>query len=111
MNSTAIGRSRSPVPDRRRCKRFRFSAPISISGRDASIIPAMTLEISEMGLSAVLAYDLKIGETVKLYHFAGETWIAQVRHKVGKIYGFEFLDPSDEQVGRLRDICSPQLSL
>ena len=66
----------------------------------------MTLEISEMGLSAALASDLKIGETVKLYPLADETWTAQVRHKVGNIYGFEFLDPSDKQVGRLRDICS-----
>ncbi|MFY9978403.1 MAG: PilZ domain-containing protein [Candidatus Sulfotelmatobacter sp.] len=106
MNSTAIGRSPSPVPDRRRCKRFRLSVPISISGSDASIIPAMTLEVSERGLSAVLASDLKIGETVKLYPLADETWTAQVRHKVGKIYGFEFLDPSNQQVVRLRDICS-----
>jgi hypothetical protein len=66
----------------------------------------MTLEISEAGLSAVLASELRIGEIVKVYPVGGETLSAQVRHRVGKVYGLEFLNASDLQVRRLRDICS-----
>jgi len=107
MNSiTGARRSHTPWTDRRRHKRFRLSMPISVSGNDASIIPAMTLEISEGGLSAVLVSELKIGDTVKVYPIGGETLSAQVRHRVGKIFGFEFLNVSDEQIGRLREICS-----
>ena len=107
MNSLAAARS-LPLPetDRRRHKRFRLSVPVSISGHDASIIPAMTLEISEGGLSAVLVSELRIGDLVKVYPVAGQTLTAQVRHNVGKVYGFEFLNVSEEQVGRLRDVCS-----
>ena len=66
----------------------------------------MTLEISEAGLSAVLVSELRIGDIVKVYPIAGETLTAQVRHRVGKIYGFEFLNVLDQQVSRLRDVCS-----
>jgi hypothetical protein len=93
-------------PERRQHKRFRLSVPISVTGSDAAIIPAMTLEISEAGLSAVLASPLQIGDTVKLYPVAKETLTAQVRHNVGKIYGFEFVKITDEQILRLREICS-----
>jgi hypothetical protein len=107
MNSAATARSSSTAStDRRRHKRFRLSVPISISAVDGSIIPAITLEVSESGLSAVLVSELKIGETVKLYPVAGETFTAQVRHRVGKVYGFEFLNISEQQVSRLRDTCS-----
>lgn len=107
MNSAATARSSpTPTPDRRRHKRFRLSMPVSISGSDASIIPAMTLEVSEGGLSAVLVCDLQIGDTVKIYPIGGETLTAQVRHRVGKVYGFEFLEVSGQQVCWLRDTCS-----
>lgn len=107
MNTAATARS-SPTPetDRRRHKRFRLSVPISVSGKDASIIPAMTLEISEGGLSAVLISELQVGDTVKIYPIAGETLTAQVRHRIGRVYGFEFLEVSDQQVSRLRETCS-----
>jgi hypothetical protein len=107
MNTTATARS-SPMAttDRRRHKRFRLSVPISISGNDASIIPAMTLEVSEGGLSAVLVSELKIGETVKVYPIVGETLTAEVRHRVGKIHGFEFVEVSDQQISLLREACA-----
>lgn len=107
--STAIGESRtSPNPqiDRRRHNRYRFSVPVSVSASDATIIPAMTLEISEAGFSAVLASPVTIGATVKIYPMASDTLTAQVRHNVGKIYGFQFLNLTQEQSQRLLDICS-----
>jgi PilZ domain len=107
MKTAAAARSSPEAStDRRRYKRYRLSVPVSVSGSDASIIPAITLEVSEGGLSAVLVSDLKIGEIVKVYPIAGETLAARVRHRVGKIHGFQFLDVSEEQAGRLRDVCS-----
>jgi PilZ domain len=107
MNPAASTRSSPTASTDRRChKRFRLSVPVSISCSDALIIPAMTLEVSEGGLSAVLVSELKIGETVKVYPVAGETLTAQVRHRVGRVYGFEFLEVSDRQAIRLRHTCS-----
>jgi c-di-GMP-binding flagellar brake protein YcgR len=107
MNSSATARSTpTATTDRRRYKRFRLSVPISVSGEDRSVIPAITLEISEGGLSAVLVSELQIGDVVKVYPIAGETFTAQVRHRVGRVYGFEFLNPLDQQVSRLREACA-----
>ncbi len=91
--------------DRRRHKRFRFAIPISVRFGDGAPIPAMTLEISEGGLSAVLASPLNLGGTVQLESVAPGAISAQVSHKVGKIYGFEFLKLTEEQATRLRFIC------
>lgn len=107
--ATAPGKQASattgPV-ETRRYKRYRLTVPVSVCGSDASIIPGMTLEISEAGLSAVLASPLEIGARVKIYPVAGETLAAQVRRKVGKIYGFEFLKVTDEQILRIRQVSS-----
>jgi PilZ domain len=105
---TAAGKSpnsANSLVDKRRCDRYRFSTPISVSGNDASIISGITLEISEAGLSAVLASPLRIGDTVKLYPVVADTVTAQVRHNVGKIYGFQFLGMTNGQLGKLREMC------
>jgi hypothetical protein len=107
MSSGAIARTvPTATTDRRRHKRFRLSVPVSISSEDGSVIPAITLEISEGGLSAVLVSELHIGDLVKVYPIAGETLVGQVRRRVGRVYGFEFLNPSDPQLSRLREVCS-----
>jgi hypothetical protein len=107
--NTATGESLNPtgsLVDRRLHPRYRFSVPVSVTGNDCAIIPAITLEISEGGLSAVLASPLSMGATVKIYPVASDTVTAQVRRQVGKIYGFQFLNLTPEQTGRLRNICS-----
>jgi hypothetical protein len=65
----------------------------------------MTIEISEKGLSAMLGSPLAIGGTVRLEPVAAGTVTAQVRHVVGKVYGFEFLQVSQEQTNKIRDDC------
>lgn len=65
----------------------------------------MTLEISESGLSAMLASPLKVGDSVRLEPVAAGAVTAQVRHNVGAIYGFEFLQVAEEQIDKLRDTC------
>jgi hypothetical protein len=65
----------------------------------------MTLEISERGLSAVFACPLAVGDTVQLEPVADDSVTAQVRHNVGKVYGFEFLQVTEEQTSKIRDDC------
>jgi hypothetical protein len=65
----------------------------------------MTLEISESGLSAVLASPVQLNGTVQLEPVAGGSVTAQVRHNAGRVYGFEFLQITEEQTHKLRDLC------
>lgn len=92
-------------PDRRHHKRFRLYVPISVRDSDGKTIPAMTLEISAGGLSAVLASPTRVGGIVELRPVAAGAVKAQVMHNVGKVYGFEFQELTEDQVGKLRDIC------
>jgi PilZ domain-containing protein len=91
--------------DRRRHPRYRFAAPISVHASTGLPIPAMILEISEHGLSAVLASPVDVGGTVQLDPAATGTITAQVRYQVGKVYGFEFLQLTEDQTTRLRNVC------
>ncbi|MGA2019719.1 MAG: PilZ domain-containing protein, partial [Candidatus Sulfotelmatobacter sp.] len=107
MDSTSAAQpcAASDPSDRRRNTRYRYSAPISVHTSEGLIVRAMTLEISEGGASAMLASPVKIGESVKLEPIASGMVTAQVRHKVGKIYGFQFLQISEAQRDKLRDDC------
>lgn len=91
--------------DRRSHKRYRFAAPISVHPSEGPAIAAITLEISERGLSAVLSSPLKIGDSVKIESVVPGKVTAQVRHNVGRVYGFQFVQISEEQTNKLRDDC------
>jgi hypothetical protein len=65
----------------------------------------MTLEISEHGLSAVLASPLDAGTTAQLEPVAEHILTAQVRYNIGKVHGFEFLQITEEQISKLREKC------
>jgi hypothetical protein len=97
--------SANPVVNRRLLARYRFSTPISVHPSDGLPVPAMTLEISESGLSAVLASAVKLGDTVVLEPVGGGAVTAKVRHNVGKVYEFTFLKMTPEQTQKLRDEC------
>ena len=108
MNSTTTMEqtTASVSTDRRTHKRYRLAAPISVQSGDRPAIPAMTLEISEGGLSAVLAFPVNLGDTVQLGPIAAGMVTAQVRHNVGRIYGFQFLQISEAQIKKLREDCT-----
>jgi hypothetical protein len=91
--------------NRRLLARYRFSTPISVHPSKGRAVPAITLEISESGLSAVLAAAVKVGGTVLLEPVAGGTVTAEVRHNIGKVYEFTFLKMTQEQTQKLRDEC------
>jgi hypothetical protein len=96
----------STAVNRRRYRRYRLSAPIFVHTSDGLTIPAMTLEISEHGLSAVLASSLKVGGTAQLEPVAENRLAAQVRYIIGKVHGFEFQQVTEEQTNKLRKKCS-----
>ena len=91
--------------DRRRTKRYRLSVPISVHTAEGPPIPAITLEISDGGLSAVLAAPVKVGAMVQLERVAPGTISAQICRQIGRVYGFEFLQLTREQVSKIRDDC------
>jgi hypothetical protein len=95
-----------PVLDRRKRPRYRFSAPITVWLPNGSSVRAITLEISESGLSACLTGPLTVGDTADLEPVGGGRAQAIVRRKVGTVYGFECLALSEEQLAHIRASCS-----
>jgi hypothetical protein len=93
------------VPDRRRHPRYRYSAPINLLASDGSVVPGITLEISESGLSAVFGTPLRVGDTIEVEPVVGGKASACIRRNLGKVYGFEFLDLTTEQAQQIRDKC------
>lgn len=104
---TASSENSPSVSDRRRHDRYRFSAPITVHVGGGSAIPGMSLEISESGMSALIGAVLEVGGTVELEPVAGGKVSALVRRHSGKIYGFEFLNLTPEQIQRIGEICNP----
>ncbi len=97
--------SPSAALDRRRHPRYRLSVPISVHAPEGPAIPAITLEISAAGLSAVLAVPVKVGDTMQLEGIVAGAVSAQVRRQVGRVYGFEFLQLTPEQSSKIQDHC------
>jgi len=91
--------------DRRRHPRYRFSIPITVHAADETATSGMSLEISGSGISVLLGVSLKIGETVELEPIAGSKASALVRRKTGKVYGFEFINLSSEQISQIANSC------
>jgi hypothetical protein len=92
-------------PERRQRPRYRYSVPMTIRFADGSAVRGMSVEISESGVSAMADGLLRIGDTVELEPVAGERMPALVRHKLGQLYGFEFVNPTEEQVKRIGESC------
>jgi hypothetical protein len=92
-------------PDRRRHPRFRLSVPLTIRCADGATIQAISMEVSESGLSAITAQSLNIGDTVELEPIVASKLSAVVRQNVGKVHGFEFLNLTSEQAYRIRERC------
>jgi PilZ domain len=89
--------------DRRRSTRYRSSEALVISCEGGSFFTGVTVQISERGLSAMANGLLRVGDAVELEPVAGGQASARVRHKLGQLYGFEFLKISAEQIGRIAE--------
>jgi hypothetical protein len=91
--------------DRRRHTRYRLSVPLTIHTADGALMRGISIEISASGTSAIVADSLKVNDTVELEPIAAVKVLARVRHNVGKIYGFEFLNLTAEQAQRITENC------
>lgn len=96
---------RTAFADRRSRPRYRFSTPITISGAGSEHVPAITMEISENGLSALVGAEFHVGQQLELDPVGGGKAAAIVRRSVGRLCGFEFLGLSQEQVQNIRERC------
>ncbi len=91
--------------DRRRHPRHRHSVPITIRTTDGAVIPGISIEISTSGISAIIAEPLQLNDTVELEPIAAAKVQALVRHNIGRIYGFEFLNLTADQTQRITESC------
>ena len=97
----------SPSPqDRRRHPRYRYSAPLTVRCADGSEKAAMSMELSESGMSVLLPSELRVGEEVQLEPVAAARVSALVRHQVGKVHGFEFINLTAGQLKQIHANCS-----
>jgi hypothetical protein len=68
-------------------------------------IPGISVEISTGGMSAMVSGLLREGETVELDPVVGGRLTARVRHKLGRLYGFEFGDLTSDQSAQITERC------
>src|SRR5580700_4489928 len=92
------------VADRRRFPRYRLSAPITVRSKGLPEMRGMSIEISEGGMSAAVGVGLKVGDAVELEPVGGAAAAAVVRRILGRLCGFEFLNLSPEQAGKIREM-------
>jgi hypothetical protein len=91
--------------ERRRYPRYLFSAAMTVRTSGGMPMPGISVEISAGGMSAMVSGLLKEGESVELEPVAGGRTLARVRHKLGRLYGLEFVDMSSEQIARITEDC------
>jgi hypothetical protein len=91
--------------DRRLRPRYRLSNPISIRRSGGGVVPGMTLEISESGMSVSTGEALNGGERVEIELVVELKLPAVVRRMQGRVYGLEFLNLSEAQIECIKKIC------
>jgi hypothetical protein len=102
--ASAILCGRTNGPDRRRPRYF-ISAAMSVRSAEGEAMPGISVEIGEGGMSAMVSGLLRVGDTVELGPVAGGRTSALVRHKLGRLYGFEFVGLTAEQAERIAENC------
>ena len=102
---TRSGAKTADLADRRRHLRYRFSEPMKVCRQDGASFEGISVEISQSGMSAMIQGPLKPGEVVRLQPVTGVVTAAVVRHKLGMLYGFEFLELAHEQAVKIAERC------
>jgi hypothetical protein len=97
-------KSGDPI-DRRRHPRYRFSEPMKVCRPDGACLDGVSVELSQSGMSAMIRGSLAPGDVVRLQPVTGVDTAAVVRHKLGMLYGFEFLELANEQAGKIAERC------
>jgi PilZ domain len=91
--------------ERRRRPRYLLSQPKTIHPSASVALGGISIEMSESGMSAMVNGVLQVGQTVELEPIAGDRAPAFVRHKLGQLYGFEFVGLTQRQVDRIAETC------
>jgi hypothetical protein len=99
------GSKSADLADRRRHARYRFSEPMKVCCQNGACLDGMSVELSQSGMSAMIQGALKPGDVVRLQPVTGVNTAAVVRHKLGMLYGFEFLELAREQAGKIAERC------
>jgi PilZ domain len=92
--------------ERRATVRYHHRESIAVRCPSGSIMTGVSVEISEGGLSAMVNGLLLVGQVAELYPVAGGPVQAKVRHKLGLLYGFQFLEITGEQRRRVAAACA-----
>lgn len=104
-SNAANGANSADLADRRRHPRYRFSEPTKVCCQNGACFDGISVEISQSGMSAMIQGALRPGEVVRLQPVTGVNTAAVVRHKLGMLYGFEFLELPREQAGKIAERC------
>jgi hypothetical protein len=89
------GQVETIVTDARRYSRFKLEVDVTVRSKTLGLVPGMTVEVSESGMSTILPVDLPVGETVELHiglPLGSVDLRAVVRNRNAFRYGFEFAD-------------------
>ncbi len=81
----------------RRHPRYRLQVDIRVYARNTSVVRGYTVDISERGISALLAVEVPVGEVVRLEFSLPMGDIethAMVRHRSAFRYGLQFVESS-----------------
>ena len=73
--------------------------------QDGACFDGISVEISESGMSAMIRGVLKPGDVVRLQPVTGVVAAAVVRHKLGMLYGFEFVELAPEEARKIAERC------
>lgn len=85
----------SDLIDRRREPRFKLEAEITIHSKSCGTVKGQTVDISESGISALVALELPLSELVELdftLPFGRVTSYAVTRERNAFRYGFQFAE-------------------
>ena len=104
-NAPVIALKSVDPADRRRHPRYHFSEPMKVCRLDGACLDGISVELSQSGMSAMIRGTLSPGDVVRLQPVTGVNTAAVVRHKLGMLYGFEFLELAVEQAGKIAERC------
>lgn len=89
----------------RRHRRFKLEIGIRVYARNCPVVRGHTVDLSESGISAILAIEVPVGEVVRLEFalpFGDVDVLATTRQRSAFRYGFQFVEESSAQdvIGR-----------
>ena len=87
------------ISDARHKPRFKLAVDLRVTSRTCGQLSGRTLDISEVGLAALLKIEVPLGECVKLEFtppFGPVAVYAMVRQRNAFRYGFEFVEANSD---------------